>query len=811
MDKDTIAKHLSESPFPNLQIDPKIKATPDFGLKVAKHIYYRNSYDSTITGRSIKIRTNRMYSEGRQPIEQYYPYLDADIQGQNDGTMLNIAWDIVSPAPKFVSLLLGDMINQDYKIQFNAIDPFSRTVFSKARDEYYGKIVRQQMADEISRQTGVALESAMGEGDPVTPDEIELHMSMSFKQDVELAFEEGVDFELYNNNVKEVAKKVCRDLIENASGWCCAYFDENKRVRFRYVDLEYVVTSASNQNDYHDADYFGEVRLISIRELRRIASEQGLLSETDLFRIAKINSGQFSNPRWVYGDVYNSAGVYNGMYYNYDDFRVEVLDFLLYTIDTVNYEWRENKYGNHFLNRKDYGYVPPKESKYNKEKIEKDIEQEYAGVFIPSYNKMVKWGKSENMLRQKSNGSISARCVRKYIGYAINNRYGDPVSMLDRIRVHLDNIQILSLKMRQFVAEATPPGVAVDVDALTDVTLSAAQSMTPMQIVKMFKQKGVLIYSRRSSIDGEYMNGAPLENLPNGIGDGLQPFMNAIQYEMAQIREYTGINEAVDATKPDKDALVGIQKLQIANSNNATRELYSAWIHGIYEPLGHTLAAMIQKRLMYDPKAFEEYSAVFGKMGASVIKSLKDRVDTVELGIKTEALPDAEAVERMEGYIVAALTSGTIDIEDAILLRKVMNVGRAEQMLIVKKRKRQKAMMEEQRQKEMMTAEREKMAAQARAEADMMVEQTKFQFEMEKLKKKYELEIELEKVKGENLRAVAHIRGANEIDKIEVASQINKDIQDEASAITPKGKRDLVPGMRDPNVNTDPMGAAMEV
>ena len=42
------------------------------------------------------------------------------------------------------------------------------------------------------------------------------------------------------------------------------------------------------------------------------------------------------------------------------------------------------------------------------------------------------------------------------------------------------------------------------------------------------------------------------------------------------IRDVTGLNEARDGSMPDKNALVGIQKMAAANSNTATRHILQA-------------------------------------------------------------------------------------------------------------------------------------------------------------------------------------------------------------------------------------------
>ena len=45
------------------------------------------------------------------------------------------------------------------------------------------------------------------------------------------------------------------------------------------------------------------------------------------------------------------------------------------------------------------------------------------------------------------------------------------------------------------------------------------------------------------------------------------------------IRDTTGLNEARDGSMPDKNALVGVQKLAAANSNTATRHILQGGLY----------------------------------------------------------------------------------------------------------------------------------------------------------------------------------------------------------------------------------------
>ena len=58
----------------------------------------------------------------------------------------------------------------------------------------------------------------------------------------------------------------------------------------------------------------------------------------------------------------------------------------------------------------------------------------------------------------------------------------------------------------------------------------------------------------------------------------MQSLIGNYNYYLQMIRDVTGLNEARDATTPDKHALVGIQKMAAANSNTATRHILQSML-----------------------------------------------------------------------------------------------------------------------------------------------------------------------------------------------------------------------------------------
>ena len=59
----------------------------------------------------------------------------------------------------------------------------------------------------------------------------------------------------------------------------------------------------------------------------------------------------------------------------------------------------------------------------------------------------------------------------------------------------------------------------------------------------------------------------------------LSALIQTYQYYLQMIRDVTGLNEARDGSTPDKNALVGLQKIAAANSNTATRHILQAQLY----------------------------------------------------------------------------------------------------------------------------------------------------------------------------------------------------------------------------------------
>lgn len=773
-------KLSNDNPFPNENIDPKEKGTKAFGLKIAKSIFYRAMYLDSVNANRARIKENRDYATGQQSIEQYRKILDPKTDNPKDRAWMNIDWSISSPAPKYVNIVVGDMINQAYKIQFNAVDSKSKTRKESARDEYIGKMIRKQDLIEIEKETGAKLEII----DPNLPkdmQELEMYMDMEFKEPIEIGMEEIVDWEFYNNDLSGMRPRHCHDLVENSKAGIRWYWDENNNIRARYVDIYNYIASYTDDPTYSDTEYDGEIIFLTIRDLRKLS--KGTLTEDELFKIAKMSANKDGNPQWRYGDNYMTANT-NPMYYSYDDFRVQILDFCFYTTDIYKYEEKTRADGRFYFNKKDSSYVKPEKSKYDINVIDKQIEQCYTGLWIVGTEYIAGYGRDKNITRPKKDGKMSPKLLKKYIIIEPNRRNGTSKSLVELIKPNIDNIQLHNLKMRQFVAEAVPPGLAIDWNSLNNMNVDGKGDWKPLDAIRLYKQKGIVMFDRTDD-NGEYVNGNPIQFLPNGIGDGLRPFMDAINFEIMQIEGIIG-HSAADGTKPDSKALVGIQKLAAIASNNSRRELYEAYFKGIYERSGMLVSRMVQDKIEFTG-SIDQYIPIIGQGAVMSLKFIPKDMVIAEFGIKTEALPTGEELQDLYTAINEAVAKGEIRYEDGMRI-KHMNPKKAITYLTWRKKKYQEEAMAEMQQREQITAQREQASTMARAEAERAIEMAKAEREMMVLEKEYELKMRFQAVLTEDTIKIEQWKTYGKLQEIEKASETDLDETKSSNPLNPQPK-----------------------
>ena len=284
------------------------------------------------------------------------------------------------------------------------------------------------------------------------------------------------------------------------------------------------------------------------------------------------------------------------------------------------------------------------------------------------------------------------------------------------------------------MSRMVPDGIYLDADGLAEIDLGNGTNYNPQEALNMFFQTGSII-GRSMTADGDMNPGkVPIQEIQSGNGGAkMQSLIQTYNYYLQMIRDTTGLNEARDGSMPDKDSLVGIQKIAAANSNVATRHILDA---GLFLTLqvAENLSLRVSDVLEYSPTK-DAFIQKIGAFNVAILKELKD-VHLHDFGIFIKLQPDEEQKQLLENNIQMALQQQSINLEDAIDVREVKNLKLANQLLKVRRKKKQEQDQKAQQQNIQAQAQANQQSAAAAAQAEVqksqMLAQTEMQLETQK-------------------------------------------------------------------------------
>lgn len=718
--------------YPNLFAPKSTKDRKEYGVKYFNAMYadWAGESGNLLDIRTRRIRENRRYSSGMQSVDKYKQMF---MDEQGDMSYTSIDWSVVPIIPKFVDVVLNGILNQDHKISVRSIDRDSQQEKYDFKKKIKAKMFLKDFIEDFSKMTKMNLSNDMKDI-PETDDELELYMDLNYKQAVEISMEEGIDYVFSYNDFNEIKKRVVRDLIDVNEAAVKTDLVSGG-IKTRYVDPLYLIKSYSNDPTNKDLYHVGEIRYVTIGELKHMITEE--VSEETLYDIARNCIGKYGNPnkiskRPVFYELSNS--------YEHDEFKVAILDAEFLSYNTDIYEKKYTKYGNYTFTKKPEGYEQPKNPRYKRERFTDNYEVWYSGKWIIGTNYCFDYGVKSNMSRPYEDKS---KVCSSYTIYHISPVDGVSKSLTERMIPFADQIQLAHLKLAQHMAKARPKGMAFNLDSLENVMKGDGGTFTPLEVQDILQQTGNLYY-RQIGDDGTTPMGQPFQELEGGVGKALQEFMLVYNYNLERIRDVTGLNEVRDGSTPDKDALVGIQKLAAKSSNNATRHIDDAFNY-MYKSCASNISRYIQMVIKYKSKfdnMYESLVSAIGNTSVDVIDSI-DNVPLRHFGIFIEVAPDEVEKEYLEQAIQIALQTQSIELEDATEIRRIKNIKLAERKLKVIREKRRKQKMEEAQQNSQMNAQAQQQSIQAKAQADSQLEQMKAQAEIQKMEAEYNLKMKL--------------------------------------------------------------------
>ena len=715
-----MAESVINSYFPSQVVSDLEKMSYEYGLKVGKAIqhewFYMDNGTSRYRSNHNDFHNLRLYARGEQSIQKYKDELSIN----GDLSYLNLDWKPVPIIPKFVDIVVNGIAERTYDVKAYSQDPYG----VQKRTEYMDSILADMRSKEINDFAAEAFGIDMYENDPETlpgsKEELDLHMQLSYKQAVELAEEQAINVLFEGSKYELIKKQFYYDLTVLGIGAVKTSFNTSEGVVVDYVDPADLVYSYSESPYFEDIYYVGEVKTIPINEL---VKQFPHLTQEDLEDIVKNKNYNKSN--------YNQSD-YDSR--QEDNNKVQVLYFNYKTYMNEVYKVKETGSGADKILPKDDKFNPPKDDE-NFGKLQRSIECLYDGAIILGTDKLLKWEMAKNMMRPKSDFT---KVKMNYAIVAPRMYKGKIESLVSRITGFADMIQLTHLKLQQVLSRMVPDGVYLDADGLAEIDLGNGTNYNPQEALNMFFQTGSVI-GRSFTSEGDMNPGkVPIQEIQSGSGgQKMQSLIQTYNYYMQMIRDVTGLNEARDGSMPDKNALVGVQKLAAANSNTATRHILQSGLFLTGE-VAECLSLRISDILEYSPTK-DAFIQAIGSHNVATLEEMKN-LHLYDFGIFIELMPDEEEKAMLENNIQMALQQQLIELADAIDLRELKNVKLANQLLKIRRTKKLEKDQAMQQQNIQAQAQANQQSAAAASQAEMQKDQAKSQMEIGLLQTKAQLD-----------------------------------------------------------------------
>ena len=721
----------TNSPFPDQVVSDAEKATIEYGLQVSRAIEqewfnYGGSGSNRYNSNWNNFHNLRLYARGEQSVQKYKDELAIN----GDLSYLNLDWKPVPILSKFSNIVANGITQKQYDISAYSQDPESL----KKRTDYAENILFDMLTVKARAEASSVIpmdlsRSGMSDSElPESMEERDLHMQLSYKPAIEIAEEEAINTVLATNEFNLTKARVNQDLVNIGIGITKTSFNTAEGIVVDYVDPAYCVWSYTEDPNFDDIYYVGEVKSITIPELKK---EFPHISNEELERIQKSPG----NRRLIRG------------FENYDYNTVQVMYFEYKTYTDQVFKIKRTDNGLEKAIEKTDAFNPPPNDNFDR--VSRSIEVLYEGAKVVGSDMMLKWKMSENMTRPLAD---TTRVEMSYSMCAPRMYKGVIQSLISKCIGFADVIQLTHLKMQQVLARMVPDGVFLDVDGLAEVDLGNGTNYNPTEALNMYFQTGSVV-GRSMTQDGDMNRGkVPIQELSSSSGIGkMQSLITAYNYNMQMIRDVTGLNEARDGSMPDANALVGLQKMAANTSNTATKHIQDASIQ-IALSTCENISLKINDVLNF-PLTKNSLMNSISTFNVETLKEIEN-LNLHDFGIFLEMEPDDEERAELQKNIQIALQTKEIDIEDSIDINQIRNLKLANEMLKLKRKKKQEreqALVQQniqaQAQANAQASEKAAMAEvqkqQALTAEKVAIEQAKSNFEMQRMQAEAQIKKEL--------------------------------------------------------------------
>ena len=728
--------------FPK-RILPEDKKGEKYTLDFAKAIeYYGRSHG--YNKRRDTFKENRQYGNGTQDTDKLKDLFSLE---RNNKTMQregvnNLDFRVTPFAPRLVNTvitLLSQKSNRANVVFMNDIATGERVKkIAKMRTD----IELTPKLNQVMQQVGIPPKK-IPEDQPQDVESLNILTQLGgVKLEEEIALEKGIDYTL-NYDLeweKRIGPYVIKDLIEN--GITVLVDEVNPKtgmINVRLANIENIIMDGSDRYDYDGAQFFGELRDMTVLDVyNQVKKTTGReIKESDLEKVGLSRTDYHANDSFN-GDWYETP--VDKELEGYFPQRVKVLDFYYLSTDIIKSPKKQGK--KHYIKDKNIKKKEIKSGKIKRDekgwyklidaknkKVEVDVWRK--GKWVVDTDIVFDYGLAYDQVRDEN-----FKPLKPFHAIRLNT-----ISIIETIKTNLDALQLDMLNLQKLKANMTGYGIAVDMDALTNIKLGG-KDYNPKKIFKLYKLSNVLYYKNKKAGNPlDKLSGSPITELEGGIGRAFNEIMSDIQFHVQQIQLNTGLNEVALAQNPNPETTYGQAQMAMKGATNAIEHVYDAY-KMLKESVSYHIAVRLQN--IANKREKTPYETIIGK---TLFRSLRGKENLItHTGVKVIDTPSYEDIQMLYQNL-AKLAPGTLTTYDMFLIESMVNEGKPLKAIA--------AIMESKiRKREEEAAKNAQAAQEANDKKQLQMIQMKQQSELQKEQLKGSKDLQKEKMKIDGQRKI---------------------------------------------------------
>jgi hypothetical protein len=608
-------------PRPSEDIDPKLKESkPDYSLAMSKYIYssYMGGRCFAKPGDQDRFATLRSYSYGNQDPNIYKDILCGKAKGPTHRTDEESEWasimndragmysinfdEIFSPANLYMDNIIGMFNDIDYSLECEAVDERSGT----QRDENKYRDLVEGAEASFFEYVNLMMDMP-GQGPqrplPSNAEELDMFQQMgSYKLAYEVAMGDALKITANLSSDKKVQRAVIRDLLTFKNAFVFCYNDASGVVRYRYVPWEDVILESSMEEDHSDSSWMGWVEYMTIADYR---ADNPDATDDEAKSLAERFMG-------VLGNASDRTEVYADGTTSYDTYRIPVLNAYWKGVDTeyTTYHVDGGKIPEPY--RKD-GLKPPRIINNNKRKTKGEpLRRLYSAKWVIDTDITYKYERCKDIAFDFFAKDVKMPC-------AVFSIPGKPI--VEQMIPILDHIQLTYLTLQNAIAKSPPPGLAVDIGSLNNITFGT-KKLHPLDSIKIYTQTGNLIYKLGGTIpgQGQTVNQKPVEQLLSTVDAVIARSLQSMEGWWMELSRITGISpQALAQVDPNQG--LGVTQISLATTSNTLKPVLIGW-RTIKQNTGTYCAHKIQSVILNQPQSECPYYELLGAAKYNAIKTM---------------------------------------------------------------------------------------------------------------------------------------------------------------------------------------------